>query len=73
MPGLLKQVSAKEAMVEVASVWAVRRIDPANRQLAPVAVPILVKLLGASDEIVRFQAAGALGDLGPAAQRRCRR
>ena len=33
-----------------------------------VAVPILVKLLGASDEIVRSSAAGALGDLGPAAR-----
>jgi HEAT repeat protein len=67
VPALQKQIG-KEPMISIASVWAIKRIDPANRSLAPAAVPVLNKLVTAKDEILRVQAAGALGDLGPEAR-----
>ena len=68
VPALQKQIAGKEPMLSVASVWAVKRIDPTNRSLAAAALPVLTKLVGAKDEILRMQAAGALGDLGPEAR-----
>ena len=67
VPALQKQIG-KEPMLAIASVWAIKPIDPANRALASTALPVLTKLVTAKDEILRVQAAGALGDLGPEAR-----
>jgi HEAT repeat protein len=67
VPALQKQIS-KEPLLAIASVWAIKRIDPTNRALASAALPVLTKLVTAKDEILRVQAAGALGDLGPEAR-----
>ncbi|MBI2823842.1 MAG: HEAT repeat domain-containing protein [Planctomycetia bacterium] len=68
VPQLLKQINAKEPLLTVASVWAVRRLDPGNKTVAPAAVPVLTGALASKQEIMRAQAAAALGDLGPAAR-----
>jgi len=68
VPALLKQVSGPEPMLVVASVWSIRRIEPENRALAPVATPILVKMLASDKPQIRYQAAAALADLGPPAR-----
>ncbi len=64
MPSIEKLISAEEPLLAIASVWAVRRIDPTNKALAPTAVPVLIKLLAVNEDVVRIQAAAALGDLG---------
>lgn len=58
--------SADELMATVA-IWAALKIEPADAALAASAVPLLRKALRADREIVRLEAAVALGDIGPPA------
>ena len=55
--------SADELMATVA-VWAALKISPADAELEAAAVPLLRKALRADREIVRLEAAVALGDIG---------
>jgi HEAT repeat protein len=55
-------------MLAVGSVWSIKRIDPENRLLAPTATPVLIKILASDQPQARYQAAAALGDLGPSAK-----
>lgn len=68
VPTLMKQITGPDPMLAVGSVWSIKRIDPDNRLLAPTATPVLVKLLASDVPQARYQAAAALGDLGPAAK-----
>jgi HEAT repeat protein len=65
---LMKQITGPDPMLAVGSVWSIKRIDPENRLLAPTATPVLVKLLASEAPQARYQAAAALGDLGPSAK-----
>lgn len=58
--------SADELMATVA-IWAALKIDPTDTGLATTAVPLLRRALRGDREIVRLEAAVALGDIGPPA------
>ncbi|HEY2837542.1 MAG TPA: HEAT repeat domain-containing protein, partial [Pirellulales bacterium] len=68
VPALLKQITGQDPMLCVASVWSIHRIDPENKALAPAATPVLIRILTSENPESRYQAAAALGDLGPAAK-----
>lgn len=58
--------STDEVLATVA-VWAAIKIDPQDASLLEQAIPALRKAVRADREIVRLEAAVALGDIGPAA------
>jgi HEAT repeat protein len=69
VPALQARLAELEDSDTVAFVWALLKIKPDDEALATQAVPILVGALDAQDEMVRTEAAGALGEIGkPAAQ-----
>jgi HEAT repeat protein len=69
VPALQKRLDELEESNKVACVWALLKINPEDEALATMAVPILTGALDAPDELVRAEAAGALGRIGaPAAQ-----
>lgn len=69
VPVLEKQLGAHEADTsDTVVVWALLQIQPGDQQLETKAVPLLVKSLGHGEEIVRTEAATALGNLAAAAQ-----
>jgi HEAT repeat protein len=69
VPALQARLNELEDSGKVAFVWALLSIQPDDEALAATAVPMLVGALDAPDEIVRAEAAGALGRIGePAAQ-----
>lgn len=59
--------SPDELMATVA-IWAVLKIEPEDESLFETAVPLLRKALRSDQQMVRFEAAVALGDMGPAAE-----
>lgn len=58
--------SPDEVLATVA-VWSALKIDPDDTSLLDQAIPALRKAVRAQQEIVRLEAAVALGDIGPAA------
>lgn len=59
-------VSADDMEATVA-IWAAVKIDPQDASLFTTAVPLLEQALGSERELARYEAAVALGDIGPAA------
>jgi HEAT repeat protein len=58
--------SDDELMATVA-VWAALKADPDDKSLFERAIPLLRRALRAEQDVVRLEAAVALGDIGPAA------
>ena len=55
-------------MLATVAVWAALKIRPADRSLVETAVPLLRQALRGEQELVRLEAAVALGDIGSAAR-----
>lgn len=67
--GKLRELAATDdELLATVAVWAALKIDPADSSLFASAVPRLRKALRSGDEIVRLEAAVALGDIGPDAK-----
>jgi len=65
----LRELAATEdELLATVAVWAALKIDPADSSLFASAVPRLRKALRSGEEIVRLEAAVALGDIGPDAK-----
>lgn len=69
VPALRNGLKSDRPIVKLASLRALMQIQPGQRQLAVVAVPLLMKALDADHELVRAEAATALGELGQLGKR----
>ncbi|KAA5539733.1 hypothetical protein FYK55_23325 [Roseiconus nitratireducens] len=65
---LQKLVSSSDAFDSTSAAWALAYIHPDDPEVAKLVVPALIRSLGADREIIRFQAADALGKLGAEAK-----
>lgn len=65
---LRELAAAEDELLATVAIWAALKIDPADSSLFASAVPRLRKALRSGDEIVRLEAAVALGDIGPDAK-----
>ncbi len=66
-PQLLEASERGDEFMKVASLWALLRIHPGDKQIAEFAIPRLIKALDHPRAEARAEIAGALGDLGPMA------
>ena len=58
---------SQDEMMATVAVWALLKIEPQDGPLVEKAIPILRRAARAEREVVRLEAAVALGDIGPAA------
>ncbi|HZZ29086.1 MAG TPA: HEAT repeat domain-containing protein [Pirellulales bacterium] len=69
IPKLRDNVTSDDKFLKVASVWALLHIQPTDKALQTMAVPLLAKSLEESDrELVKEESASALGMIGAAAK-----
>ncbi|HTQ39576.1 MAG TPA: HEAT repeat domain-containing protein [Pirellulales bacterium] len=69
VPKLRDNMKSDDKFLKVASVWALLHIQPADKALQSMAVPLLAKALGDSEhELARVESANALGRIGAAAK-----
>ena len=69
VPALRQNLVSDDKFLKVASVWALLRIQPEDRPLKALAVPLLAKALEESEkELVKVEVATSLGTIGPMAQ-----
>ena len=69
VPALQENLKSDDKFLKVASVWALLHIQPEDRPLQALAVPLLAKALEESEkELVKVEVATALGVIGPTAQ-----
>lgn len=68
LPALRKNVTSEDRMLKRVSVWAMLKIDRGNERLSRLAVPLLAEGLGHEMEMVRYEAAVALGEIGDLAK-----
>jgi HEAT repeat protein len=69
IPKLRENVTSDDKFLKVASVWALLHIQPADKALQTMAVPLLAKSLEESDrELVKVESASALGKIGASAK-----
>jgi HEAT repeat protein len=68
IPELRGHLRQGDKLRRVAVVWALLQIQPGDRRLVSMAVPLLIEALAADDSLVRREAALALGNLGAAAR-----
>jgi HEAT repeat protein len=64
VPALRKNMTDPNPIVRLASLRALLQIQPREPRLAAVATPLLLKALDSEHELVRAEAAAALGELG---------
>ena len=62
-------MGSESTLVRLASLRALLEIQPGQRQLGAIAAPMLIKALTNEQELVRAEAASALGDMGNLATR----
>jgi HEAT repeat protein len=67
-PAITKQLKSKSDYTQIAAAWALVQIGKDRSQVAKVVLPVLVKSLDSPTELIRAEAAGTLGSLGPAAK-----
>ncbi len=65
---LRKSMGSESNLVQLASVRALLEIQPGQRDLLGIAAPLLVKALNSDREMVRAEAAAALGEMGSTAK-----
>jgi HEAT repeat protein len=69
VPALQKTAIAEDKFLKVASVWALLHIQPENKPLQTMAIPLMAAALTESDrDLVKEEAAAALGLIGPSAK-----
>jgi HEAT repeat protein len=69
IPKLRENITSDDKFLKAASVWALLHIEPADKALQTMAVPVLTKALEESDrDLVKEESAAALGMIGPAAK-----
>ncbi len=68
VPALRIAMASDKSIVKLASLRALMQIQPGQRQLAVAAVPLLMKALDAEQELIRVEAATALGEFGQLAK-----
>ena len=65
---LLRQLAqSPDELLATVAVWAALKIEPEDSTLFETAVPLLRRAVRGDREMVRLEAAVALGDIGPAA------
>jgi HEAT repeat protein len=64
LPVLRELVSAENPLMATVAVWAALAIEPENAALYEKAIPRLTAALQAEEQLVRLEAAVALGDIG---------
>jgi HEAT repeat protein len=64
VPALQQRMSELEDSDQVAFVWALLHIKPGDEPLAVLAAPLLAAALDNPDDLVRVEAAAALGQIG---------
>ena len=69
VPQLRNLLGNQSTLVRLASVRALLEIQPGQRQLAAIAAPQLIQALSNERELVRAEAASALGELGDLGRR----
>jgi HEAT repeat protein len=69
VPQLRSLMSSESTLVRLATLRALLEIQPGQPQLAAIAAPMLIKALTNERDLVRAEAASALGDLGNLAVR----
>ena len=67
VPALEKKLQELDGASRTAFVWALLQIRPGDPQLEAKAVPLLVEALNHEQELVRVEAATALGEIASAA------
>jgi HEAT repeat protein len=68
-PELKTLFKTEDRPLRIATVWALLQIEPQNKKIASIAVPLLTEALdNAETDLARYEAARALGNLGPAAK-----
>lgn len=68
IPLLVKNLQDRDEFLQIVSAWALIRISPQTQEVVSKALPLLTKGLEILDPRARFDAASALGELGPAAR-----
>jgi HEAT repeat protein len=68
LPALRKNLTGDDVPLKRLSLWAALKIDKGNAKLAVTAVPVLIAGLTHERDLVRFEAAVALGELGSTAK-----
>ncbi len=66
VPALRKAIENDDMMTKMAAIWALRQIQPNDEPLKALAVPLMIGALSNERELVRVEAANALGDIGMA-------
>lgn len=66
-PELRKLAETDDEMMATVAIWAALKVAPEDKLLFERAVPLLRRALRGDREMVRLEAAVALGDIGPAA------
>ncbi len=69
VPALRQALRSESFIVKLASVRALLEIQPGQRQLGIIAAPLLLRGLDHDNELVRAEAARALGELGELGRR----
>jgi HEAT repeat protein len=67
-PALEKNLNSDDKFLRLVSVWALLRILPGEARIAQLATPLLTQALQDEREMVRAEAASALGDIGEIAK-----
>jgi HEAT repeat protein len=66
-PDLRKLAETDDELMATVAIWAALKVAPEDKSLFERAVPLLRRALRGDREMVRLEAAVALGDIGPAA------
>ncbi len=64
LPVLRQRLLDPEEPFKIGVVWAILRIRPEDQRIHTMAVPLLIRALDNEMEVVRYEAAVALGDIG---------
>ena len=68
LPRLLELSKSNDEILATVAVWAALKIEPADADLVETAIPLLRRAIRGDRDMVRLEAAVALGDIGkPAA------
>lgn len=65
---LMKFSTSEDDFLATVAIWATLKINPGETSMFEVAIPRLRKALRSERQLVRLEAAVALGDIGPAAR-----
>ncbi len=68
VPALQQRLQAADGAAHTALIWSLLKIRPGDADLEKTVVPLLVQALNRQEELVRVEAAAALGGLAAAAE-----